>query len=54
MFDLSFNAEPFSLPDVVKTLDYALESKHLTDSQKLEFSRRKYELLEEFSDDINE
>lgn len=54
LFDLAFTAEPFSLADTIKAVDYALASKHLTDTQKLEFSRRKWELLEEFGDDINE
>ncbi|VDO79421.1 unnamed protein product [Soboliphyme baturini] len=51
---LAYNRRPFNVAEVVAELDRALDSPDLADADKLRFSQKKLEFLEDFADDIEE
>ncbi len=51
LVDLAMSSEPFSEQEVVSAFDRALHSE-LADSEKLKFSQRKLEFLEDLGTDI--
>lgn len=54
LIDIAYTATTFKESSVVEAIDYALESRHLNDKEKLRFSQRKLDFLEDFGHSIQE
>lgn len=53
LVQLAYEQQPFHVDPVVQALDQALAS-DLPDAEKLQFSQRKLELLEDFGQDVDQ
>ncbi|KHN71462.1 Pre-mRNA-processing factor 39, partial [Toxocara canis] len=52
LIDLAYSAPTFDENAVLSAIDYALDSEHLSDEEKLRFSQRKLDFLEDLGTDI--
>lgn len=53
LVQMAFEQQPFEMDKVLEALDRALNSEIISEGDKLQFSQRKLELLEDFSDDVD-
>lgn len=53
LIDLAYGADPLNYTEVVEAFDRAIRSTDLPDDDKLTFSQRKLEFLEDLSNDID-
>ena len=53
LVDLAYSASPFDEAGVLEAFDYALSNDHLSEENKLRFSQRKLDFLEDLGSDIS-